>query len=63
MSAQQDRAAVVARAIGQIVVGKRQMPDVTEAMYGAQLEIEDYLRNEFADIARQTLAETRLSDP
>jgi hypothetical protein len=60
--ARQDRAAVVTRAIGQIVVDKCRTPDVAEAMCGAQPEIESYLRDEFADVARQTLADTRLRD-
>jgi hypothetical protein len=63
MSAKQDRAAVVTRAIGQMVVSKRQTPDVAEAVRDAQPEIEGYLRDEFADVARQTLADTRLRDP
>jgi hypothetical protein len=63
MSAKQERAAVVTRAIKQTIVGKCLTPGVVEAVRSAQPEIESYLRDEFADIARQTLADTRLRDP
>jgi ribonucleoside-diphosphate reductase alpha chain len=62
MSMKQDRAAIVTRAIKQTIVGKCPTPGLVEAVRSAQPEIESYLRDEFADVVRQTLADTRLRD-
>jgi hypothetical protein len=52
----QDRATVVASAITQLIFRARTVPNL-------RAQVEALLRDEFADIERQVLADTRLADP
>jgi hypothetical protein len=54
MSNPPDRAAVAATAIVQIVA---RVAGLTRPKKEAQQEIENYLRDEFADVARQSVAD------